>query len=185
MTNISFVDNILRVLDMASPAIVEDGISWYPRAHRFALSFGDDVTRAAAIIAVLSPNTSWTANMTFAKKAYAQGNGMGMGFPDKVQKVNRLFMGENPFDVVSGPKVTAFFNRILNPECDTTVPVIDRHAQDIADGFRNNERKAPKGKAYDEYANAYITAAKLSGFTSHALQAITWTQWREMHNINV
>lgn len=185
MTNISFVDNILSVLSLASPEIVQEGIEWYLNANRFALSLDSDIARSAAIIAVLSPNTSWNANKTLALKAYANGNGIGTGWPDKVNKVDRLFAGENPFTVVGGPKVTAFFNRILNPECPTTAPVIDRHAQDIADGIKPTKRNAPKGKRYNEYADAYLMAARLSGYTSHGLQAITWTQWRKMHDIRV
>lgn len=181
------VANILKVYRLASPEIVESGTSWYPRARAFAASLDSDVTRACAVVAILSPNASWKANKTLARKAYANQSGEGMGFPDKISKINRLFAGENPFDVVKGPKVTPFFSRILDPYDPSILPVIDRHAQDIADGKRDlsGKRKAPKGKVYLAYASAYTAAADKLAIPSQALQAITWEQWKLMHGINV
>lgn len=181
------VDNILAVYSGASGDVMRAGIAWYPAAHAFAQSLDSDVARAAAVIAVISPNTSWSANKTLALKAYANRAGEGVGFPDKVRKVNRLFAGENPHTVVGGPKVTAFFQRILDPYATDILPVIDRHAQDIADGLRGNEstRKPPTGKRYALYAAAYVEAARRVGIPSAALQAITWETWREAHGITV
>jgi len=185
MTN--FVDNIIAVYNGASGDVMRSGFAWYPQAHAFAATLDTDIARACAVIAVLSPNTSWSANKTLALKAYANRSGEGCGFPDKVKKINRLFAGENPHDVVGGPKVTAFFQRILDPFSNDILPVIDRHAQDIAEGIRNNEakRKPPTGKRYMEYANAYIEAAIRIGIPSAALQAITWETWREAHGITI
>lgn len=181
------VSNILAVYNGASGDVMRAGIAWYPAAHAFAASLDNDVARAAAVIAVISPNTSWSANKTLALKAYANRAGEGVGFPDKVRKVNRLFNGEDPHAVVGGPKVTAFFKRILDPYATDILPVIDRHAQDIADGFRNSEakRKPPTGKRYLAYAAAYEEAARIAGIPSAALQAITWETWREAHGITI
>lgn len=185
--NPEYVDNILAVYAGASGDTMRSGLAWYPLAHAFAQSLDSDVDRAAAVIAVISPNTSWSANKTLALKAYANRSGVGVGFPDKVNKVNRLFAGETPSSVVGGPKVTAFYLRILNPHGEGSLPVIDRHAQDIADGIRNSEktRKPPKGKSYLAYAESYLEAARRVGINSGALQAITWETWREAHGITV
>ena len=182
-----YVNNILAVYNGASADVMRSGIAWYANAHAFAASLDTDVSRAAAVVAVISPNTSWSANKTLALKAYANRAGEGVGFPDKVRKVNRLFAGESPDTVVSGPKVTAFYHTILNPWSADVMPVIDRHAQDIADGIRNNEkgRKPPTGKRYGVYADAYREVARIVGLPAHMVQAITWESWREAHGITV
>jgi hypothetical protein len=182
-----YVANILAVYNGASADVMRSGIAWYANAHAFAVSLDSDVARSAAVIAVISPNTSWSANKTMALKAYANRSGEGMGFPDKVSKVSRLFAGENPADVVRGPKVTAFYHTILDPFHADVRPVIDRHAQDIADGIRNSEktRKPPTGKRYDAYADAYREVARIVGLPAHMVQAITWESWREAHGITV
>lgn len=182
-----YVTNILAVYNGASADVMRSGIAWYANAHAFAASLDTDVSRAAAIVAVISPNTSWSANKTLALKAYANRAGEGVGFPDKVRKVNRLFAGESPDTVVSGPKVTAFYRTILDPWNADVMPVIDRHAQDIADGIRNTEkgRKPPTGKRYGAYADAYREVARMVGLPPHMVQAITWESWREAHGITV
>jgi len=181
------VNNILAVYNGASADVMRSGIRWYADAHAFAASLDTDVRRAAAVVAVISPNTSWSANKTLALKAYATMSGEGMGFPDKVSKVTRLFAGEDPDAVVKGPKVTAFYQTILDPFHADVRPVIDRHAQDIADGIRNTEktRKPPTGKRYDAYADAYREVARIVGLPAHMVQAITWESWREAHGITV
>lgn len=179
------VANILAVFNGASDDVMASGIGWYPAAHAFCQSLDDNVTRACAVVAVTSPNTSWSANKTFARKAYTNRSGLGMGFPDKVDKVNRLFAGENPYDVVKGPKVTPFFLRILDPYSTDIVPVIDRHAQDIADGQRALKRNAPRGMRYNVYAAAYLEVARIVGLPAHAVQAVTWETWKEAHGILV
>lgn len=182
-----YVANILAVYNGASADCMRSGIAWYGEANRFAATLDSDVARSAAVLAVISPNTSWSANKTLALKAYANMSGEGMGFPDKVSKVNRLFAGETPADVVRGPKVTAFYHTILDPFHADVRPVIDRHAQDIADGIRSTEktRKPPTGKRYDAYADAYREVARIVGLPAHMVQAITWESWREAHGITV
>lgn len=182
-----YVANILAVYNGASADTMRSGIAWYGNANAFARTLDTDVDRAAAVLAVISPNTSWSANKTLALKAYANKSGEGMGFPDKVSKVNRLFSGENPASVVRGPKVTAFYLTILDPFHADVTPVIDRHAQDIADGIRSTEkkRKPPTGKRYAEYADAYREVARMVGLPAHMVQAITWESWREAHGITV
>ena len=186
MTN-DYVANILAVYNGASADNMRSGISWYNDAHNFAISLDKRVEVSAAVIAVLSPNTSWSANKTLALRAFSQASGEGCGFPDKVNKVNRIFAGESPFDVVRGPKVTAFFQTILNPWDSDITPVIDRHAQDIADGIRNTEksRKVPTGKAYSAYADGYRAVSRTVGLPPHMVQAITWEAWREANGITV
>lgn len=182
------VENVISLYLQASEMAFREGMSWYNDAHEFARILDpENVERAAGVIAAISPNTSWTANKTLARKAYAQGNGEGIGFPDKNAKVTRILNGENPLDVLGGPKVRAFYATILDPTGDHS-PVIDRHAFDIAIGKRTDEKSrgmlGRKG-VYDQFSDVYREAARLAGIGTAQMQAITWVAWRALHSINV
>lgn len=179
-------DNILAVYNRAQWQHIEAGMHWYDYAHNFALELEpSNVERASAVIAILSANTSWKANVTMARQAYANRSGEGMGFQNKVDKINRLFGGENPFDVVSGQKIRNFFLTILDPAGDV-VPTIDRHAYDIAVGRRHLDVPRSLGKKrYAEIAQCYRDAAMCVGIGAPQMQAITWVTWKDEHNINV
>lgn len=177
------LDNIVHSYLRATDAMVADGMTWYPRARDFCLTLDQDLNRAAAIVAVISANTSWKANQTLARGVY-QGN-LRVGFGDKVRKVTRIMAGESPESVVSGQKVTSFYRCIINP--DENMPaVIDRHAFDIAVGIKHGDKRPSMGKrSYVEFQNAYAEAAALAGITVPQLQAITWVEWKERHGIKV
>lgn len=66
------VRRILRSFDSASPRLLEEGATWYPETTALALSLtGHEnhykrlitLEQAAAIIAGLSPRTTWTRNV--------------------------------------------------------------------------------------------------------------------------
>jgi hypothetical protein len=176
------VTNVIASYLRATPAMVEDGMTWYPRARDFCLTLDENLVKAAAVVAVISANTGWKANQTLARKAYM--GDMAVGFPDKVKKVTRIFAGESPETVVSGQKVESFFACILNPDANMPA-VIDRHAFDIAVDIRHGDKARPLGKrAYAEFQACYAEAAALAGISIPQLQAITWVEWRERHGMN-
>jgi hypothetical protein len=183
MTNSEHIENIIYVYLRATDSIVEDGMTWYPRARDFCLTLDENLHKAAGVVAVISANVSWSANMTLARKAYM--GDLSVGFADKVRKVTRIMSGESPESVVSGQKVKSFFTCIVNPDADMPA-VIDRHAYDIAVAKRNgNANRALGKKAYAEFQNSYSEAAGLAGITVPQMQAITWVSWRNMHGIRV
>jgi hypothetical protein len=132
--------NVLAVFRSASPEEVAEGREWYLKARALAEDlhpFG--VERAAAVIAVLSPRRTWDQNVALARRAYelflVDGHVDALRTTgDQQRKVTRLLVdGENPDDVVSGPKVRAFWHTIAHPH-DPRAVVIDRHAVDVAVG---------------------------------------------------
>jgi len=177
------VDNIVNSYLMATDDIVADGMTWYPRARDFCLTLDENLHKAAGIVAVISANTAWNANMTLARKAY-QGD-TRVGFMDKVRKVERIFAGESPETVVSGQKVTSFFQCIINPDANMPA-VIDRHAYDIAvNTYHGSARRDLGKKRYIAFQECYATAADIVGLTIPQLQAITWVEWRNRNGITV
>lgn len=191
--------NILRTLRGAISANGETKIismrDWYRRAARLAMELDPtNPRRAAAVIAVLSPRTSWPMNVRLARQAYylhlTQGWNGVLTLPtlgDHARKAARLLSGENPDSVVSGPKVTAFFRTIADPTLTGAV-VVDRHAIDVAFGrVTSDSVRAPflTARRYGEVAGKYERAAKIisreTGETwlPSEVQAVTWAHWRE------
>lgn len=177
------VSNIIGSYLRATDSMVTDGMTWYPRARDFCLTLDENLPKAAAVVAVISANTSWKANQTLARKAYM--GDLSVGWPDKVRKVTRIMAGESPETVVSGQKVESFYACILNPHADMPA-VIDRHAYDIAVGIKHGEVRPTMGKrTYVAFQAAYAEAATLAGITVPQLQAITWVEWKARHGIKV
>jgi hypothetical protein len=160
------------------------------------------VERAVAVIAVLSPRLSWSKNVELARWIYGEVSLALTNPPAPVwsrsvldrfpglkangKKALSILLGIAPEDVVSGPKVTAFFHAIANPN-DPRGIVIDRHAFDVAVGRVMDDRTrgivlGRKG-AYAQFVRAYERAAEqlqeeFPGITPAEVQAITWVAWR-------
>jgi hypothetical protein len=163
------------------------------------------VEQAAAVLAVLSPRLSWPKNVELARLAYDRWANLQdhtltednlatltfswPGLKANAAKAFRILAGETPDDVVSGPKVRAFWHTIVNPS-DPRAVVVDRHAFDVAvNKVMTDETRGRflglKG-TYDLVSKAYADAAReinklgIAGrhVTPAGVQAVTWTIWR-------
>lgn len=205
--------NVLRIFREATPEDITAGREWYSKAHEDAVALatlGDgDVSRAAAVIAVLSPSTPWQRNVALARKAYTmaaegatfdeitapQGEG-GLGtMGNSKRKAAALVLGADPESIVSGPKVIPFWQRIAEAAAHNTNAssvVVDRHAFDIAVGEVTSDRirggfLGRKGGTHT-VALCYVRAAAVlrrtgecPDITPAELQAVTWIVWRREH----
>ena len=192
-------DRIVRTYLAASDADRAAGREWYDRAerecHRIAAETGFSVHRIAAVIAVLSPRTRWAANVAAAERAaraarralrddFAAELCGGMaesvaasvaaalqdyGLSDPIRKAGRILAGENPADVVGGPKVSAFFANLCG---DREAVTIDVWAQRVAVGKWSD--RPPSGTAYEDLAEAYRAAARVIGTDPVSVQAAVW-----------
>jgi hypothetical protein len=181
------VRNITKVYRQASPEQIERGKNWYSEAHRLAnLLDPKNPTRAAAVFAVLSPQTSWEINLDRAIMAYQGERIPGFGFC--ADKAKAILSGADPNKLVSGPKVISFWQTISDPTNPNSV-VIDRHAFSVAagkviDNETRNKFLARSGN-YEYIAELYRKAAKILSKESNSIilpsqvQAITWIVWRE------
>lgn len=179
-------ENVLRVYARATDADMAEGLSWYDDAHEFALSLGT-IEMAAGVIAALSPNNHWETNKNAAAKAFANGTALGTHFIANERKVDSILAGENPLDVLSGNKVRAFYQTIVDPT-GFSIPTIDRHAFDIAvniaGAYLDSGAKilARKGM-YDVFGQVYVDAAIEMGIGAPQMQAVTWVTWRREKGI--
>lgn len=182
------VDNVLSVLDSASDQARSEGLTWYPRAREAAHMMDKRFHRSAGVIAALSPMNEWENNKRCAELIYAfEGNitinpdgTNGIGLSRNVDKALRIYRGEDAMDVLGGRKVRSFYLTILDSSYH--IPVIDRHAFDIAVGMVTNDKARSilsRKNVYEAFANVYREAAMLSGLGTAQLQAITWVAWKE------
>lgn len=183
-------DNVVTLYREASPDSISEGMSWYNEAHEFARSLdGNRFHRAAGIIAALSPLSAWANNKRKAAQFYDQngvvvwrGTSNGIGLSRNVRKAERIWSGEDALDVLTADKTRNFFLAIIEPDSPNLIPVIDRHAFDIANGFVSSdaERGTLGRKAvYAKYAEAYREASGITGIPVQHLQAVTWVEWRK------
>jgi hypothetical protein len=180
--------NITATYRAATDSERVEGRSWYATARAVAESLDPaSPEKAAAVIAVLSPRLNWDKNVEAAVSVYKGLHPKVLGA--NALKAKRIMAGENPDDVVSGPKVRAFWHAIVNPS-DPRAIVIDRHAFDVAAGTVLDDEQ--RGKvlglkgAYDNVCKLYVRAAQiLSRELGHEIspvevQATTWVAWRRM-----
>jgi hypothetical protein len=209
--------NVTRLFRQASAEDVSAGRDWYARASRLAAELADslptshphhgDVSRAAAVIAVLSPQLSWSANVKGARDVYWVAGDVHIhhgsaeqivrafrGLRSNGAKAARLLTTTDPTDeIVSGPKVTAFWRTIADPT-DPRGVVVDRHAVDVTVNRVTDD--ATRGRllgrrgAYEVVSACYVRAARILSaeltaageppITPAEVQAVTWTTWRRI-----
>ena len=188
--NLPQVRNItraMRTIMLTDDVSVSQGVTWYNRARAHAaLLDPNNVSRAAGILAALSPLNSWPQNMRLASEVYAGNRSIGY-MSNGANKAYRIFDGEAPLDVLSGNKVRSFYLNIIGDDSVETVTV-DRHAVDIACGRVCNDKVRSHwtgGKRYWLTAQMYVRAAQIinsefnTEFTGAQIQAITWVWWRK------
>lgn len=179
MTNTApYTRRILSIYRSATPEDIREGMGWYDEARAFAESLDTDVSRAAGVIAAVSPMLSWPRNMTVARALYA-GQREGLCLPNSVTAASRILAGEHPLDVLNGPKVRAFYQNIMGQGESVT---LDRHAIDIAVGRPLSDDDRAFWLAATRrrlLTSAYVNAARIAGISPAAMQAITWVAWRK------
>lgn len=194
------VGNVLTLFYAATDSERDEGLAWYQVAHDLAVGMSCinpalDVRRAAGIIAALSPQNTWTHNVSLAMRTAREGKCPRGTLARNCEKADRILAGEDPTDVLSGPKVTAFFHNIFNHASDDHV-TIDRHAvhaafgevlSDKARGYALRVNKSYNG--YDVTANVYRQAAReiravyaerFGNVSAAQVQAVVWVVWRNL-----
>jgi hypothetical protein len=170
-----YVRNIVTAYRAATPAQLARGRQWYRVAHDLAEVIGDgDVRMGAGVLAALSANKRWSANVKLATDA---SNGRIHGHTaDTLGKVRWMLAGANPEDILPmGLKTGNFYRSIVAPN-DPDPVCIDRHAHDVAVGERygNANRGLSNLRRYATLAHAYRVAARQLGELPSTVQAVTW-----------
>lgn len=175
MSTTAYVDNILAVWDRATPAVREAGATWYGEAREAALTLaaqsGRSLDCAAAVIAHMSPRTTWARNVAGAAAVLLTGEAPGC-IGANVARALAAVESDDPLSTINGPKTRAFAANILG---DTDAVTVDVWALRIATGTHTADEKILSRKGgYATVAAAYREAAALVGVSPATMQAATW-----------
>lgn len=177
----TYVDNIITVWQRATPDQLARGRAWYQTANDIATVIADGNTRAGAgVIAALSPQKAWDANVRLAEQALTSGEARGH-VRNALDKAERIMLGEDPLSVLpEDSKTWNFFRSIVHPD-DAEAVVIDRHAHDIVanERYGDRDRGLSSKRRYATVALAYRNAANRLDEIPSVVQATTWVVWRE------
>jgi hypothetical protein len=150
----TIVRRIIRTFDAATPSDVEAGARWYEEA--------------AAVIAHLSPRTTWSRNVEGAIMLLTSGeraNGIiGANFDRAYASLDYDY----PLESFGGPKTKAFAANIAGDREAVTVDVWACRVADL------DETLLSRAGAYDAIAHAYRLAARRRGVDPATMQATTW-----------
>lgn len=180
MSAIPLTRRVLDTFNAANVDEIREGLNWYQNAHRLACELDPtNPSRAAGVIAALSPITSWERNVHLARKTYADGGLFAGTLTRSWRSANMILTGTDPLDVLNGPKVRAFYSLIADP--NSTAVCIDRHAASIAMGKRLTDNELNSvGRNYLRYVRCYVRAAKELCILPSQVQAVTWVHWRNV-----
>lgn len=185
------VDRLLTLYNETSQSERAEGRQWYPNALATAARIarpehGISIRRAAAIIAVLSPQTRWRQNVAGAARlidaAAAGTTPTGLpGYPTNHAKALNIAQGAafgaGVGDAFGGeaPKVRAFYRNIVGGYIYSRCVTLDVWAMRAATG---KDGPPPRGARYAKGEGWYQTAAVAVGERPCDFQAIIWLAMR-------
>ena len=176
------VKNIIKVYNQATPEEKDYWGRWYHNAktdvQELAVQFNLPFPVVAGIVAVLSPGNKWSMNLLAAEKLL-QGQSKINAYPRQVQRARRI-LETGDTGLVSGPKVTVFFNSLMNPKLVEKDMVLDGHAINIWRGEKVALKvlRHPNAKERAQMVQDYQMAANELGVPVQAVQAVTWYIWK-------
>lgn len=176
------VKNIIKVYNQATPEEKDYWGRWYHNAktdvQELAVQFNLPFPVVAGIVAVLSPGNKWSMNLLAAERLL-QGQSKINAYPRQVQRARRI-LETGDIGLVSGPKVTVFFNSLVDPKMVEKDMVLDGHAINIWRGEKVSLKNLtyPNSKERTQMIQDYQTAAKELGVPVQAVQAVTWYIWK-------
>lgn len=176
------IENILTMLDSASPTDISEGRGWYQYAKYqcqvLADEFDIDLKRVIWAVAALSPMLQWERNIAAARAVIQGATGYPGVFSSNVEKAWHILWDEQDWEKwLTGNKVTSFAANILGSEDDVTV---DTWAWRIWAGADLQAKPPSLDKIYWDIAAAYREAARLVNMPVRELQAITWVTARRL-----
>lgn len=176
------VHNIVTVYNQATPEEKEYWGKWYHNAKSdvedLATQFNLPFPVVAGIVAVLSPGNKWSLNLRAAEKLL-QGQTKINAYPRQVKRAQKI-LETGDTSLVSGPKVTVFFNSLMSPKLVEKDMVLDGHAINIWRGEKVTLKSlsTPNTKERAQMIQDYQIAANELGVPVQAVQAVTWYIWK-------
>jgi len=183
------LQNILGVYREATPEEQDYWGRWYHHAQEDVREIAEKhnvpFELAAAVTAVLSPGNRWGMNILAAERVMSNINTPREEWPKinsygkNVEKARQILLTGNTGFVI-GPKVTVFFQSLLQPEKVKRDMVLDGHAINIWRGHsvRLKGLKEPNQAERNQMIEDYARASQILGVSTQAVQAVTWYIWK-------
>jgi hypothetical protein len=186
-----------RLQSLLTSEALSRGALWYEEAYCEASSlasrFNTTIKRAAAVIAVLSPNVLWDNNIISAEilcSEWAKGCNdasfvRGAGYHKNKTKALNILTGGKIKDNVKGSKVIAFYEGIIS-QGRTRHVTVDYHMINLWAGKHQTikEHKTRTHKTFSPKLNKSIQSAiqkiadELQTYPA-IIQASLWIAWKE------
>ena len=187
-------DMVLNILAFYAEATADEragGFAWYPTAYAeaeaIAVRTGVEVDTAAAVIAVLSPQMEWNANVRWANEvceAWVADEPLPRrGLGNSLARAERALRGD-PADIRRSKgtlKVRNFYGSIV---AEPGAVCVDRHAIRIVMGDPMGTPPSLTDARYLLAAEAYREAARELRIGARHLQAITWVVCKRLREQN-
>jgi hypothetical protein len=155
---------------------VTEGKGWYPEMHSWVTTLASEhdvpTETVAGLAAIYSPRRRWERVMDMVDLKLA-----GVKVPVMMReatKVARVLDGEDPVTVVSGQKVSSFYQNLL---LNLSVVTIDTWAFSQVTGkdYEPNFRAMLQNKdQYAMYASCFRTVADEVGLEPAEFQSVLW-----------
>lgn len=198
LTEKKCINSILRFYELASLSEIQDGLTWYAEANKYAKELGKrfnlSIQQVAGLIAVFSPQAGWVENKRYTVSFLYQPN-IRVRSQVQTNKAKSILKLNNEADIYNAQstqdkafKTKAFFKNILNPDLDDSV-TIDRHA--IASCIQHPDNVSALDQSYGQltaqqyefFQSCYIKAARQVNVLPHQLQAIVWVTYRRIRKL--
>lgn len=171
----SVSDRIYATWERATPSDIERGARWYGSGEalidELAALHGLSREHVAAVVAHLSPRTTWLRNTTGARSLLATGEAPGCLGANVARAVTALESAD-PLATLNGPKTARFALNLLG---DRTAVTVDVWAVRVALGGRDDaEQILSRVGMYGAIEYAYQLAARRAGVDPTTMQATTW-----------
>lgn len=169
------VDRIVDTWKRATPADMDAGVGWYGDGEALVdeLSATHNVSRetVAAVIAHLSPRTTWKRNTEGARALLADGVAPGC-LGANADRALSAVESDDPMGTLNGPKTSRFARNLLG---DREAVTVDVWALRVALGDRDDaEDILRRAGFYLAIEHAYRVAARRIGTDPVTVQATTW-----------
>jgi hypothetical protein len=176
------LENIMALFTRADGMDRQAGMTWYQQAHNWCRTWATELMlpleNVAGVLAVLSPRNKWERNLSDTLTVL-RAHKVGI-HPNSIKvatygtnKLKAFQIAAGHLDVLSGVKVTSFWDNILRPDSSKAVTV-DVWAARIAMGDLSVNPGTLAGKRYNEIADGYLEASEVTGLMPHQIQAVTW-----------
>jgi len=171
------VDRIVSTFNRATAADIEAGAQWYGEGENFIRSLaaqtGRDIETVAAVVAHLSPRTTWQRNLFGATMLLTTGTAPTC-IAANVERARKALDSADPRSTFGkgAPKTRRFMANLLG---ERDVVTVDVWAARVALGPRDDaEQCLSRVGVYDAIERAYIIAAQRLGVDPVTVQATTW-----------